>query len=176
MTQKGRRDGPDGKSTHDLLGDSRLGLEERAGIMSRRPFASTGSLHSISNRGKLHGNTAMSHLFGLYGHEQDEYDRFDRSQRKDMVSHKSKNLGDPFRLNHPGRTHFYNNQEIYSGMGGSQGDLRFKFPAEFKGKPIWKPSNPAKFGYNKTLNRFPEYKEDYPIDDIKVIQKEGYWM
>jgi len=86
----------------------------------------------------------------------------------------------PFSQKVRGRETFSNNHEAY----GYDGPLpKEKVPE--KRKPLtthdvpFKPANPAKKGYNRTIDKFPEYKED-PLRVVKRKQpaedaEKGKW-
>lgn len=96
-----------------------------------------------------------------YGHMVDEYDRKRDLDREERRMRKTMQYGQPFRNVVKGPRTFGNDGNEY----GEDGlNIAEKAKAnEFKGLLHEKPfkySNPPKTGYEKTINRFPNYKEE----------------
>jgi hypothetical protein len=98
---------------------------------------------------------------GNYGHMADEYDRKRDLARQERMKRRSMQLGRPFSNVVKGRTTFGSNNDEY-GEGGL--NLQDKTPKQsYKGLMHEKPfkySNPPKKGYEKTINKFPDHKDE----------------
>lgn len=108
------------------------------------------------------GNTTVGHLFGPVKYVQDPYNRPKEFDIQERAIHKSKilNLSKPFVSTSKNKNLFSSNLEVFGSQ--MQPDARrrsFNYPGVSHSKPF-KPGNPAKQGYNKTLSKFPDYVEE----------------
>ncbi len=101
------------------------------------------------------------YLGGTIPYVEDPFNRKRELEKKERDEHHSKLQEKPFSNKVKGREVFFNNVQTY-------GEDRVYPPRTppLKREPImthdvpFKPSNPPKRGYNKTLEKFPPYKED----------------
>jgi hypothetical protein len=117
-----------------------------------------------SNPSKVgHGDTTVGHLFAkTLPHLADPYDRMRLLKTKEREEHKKKLQEAPFRSVSHGGENFTNSKRQFGKDGQclKPGPLK---AIENKGKmheAAFRPANPSKYGYNKTIGKFPEYKED----------------
>jgi len=118
----------------------------------------------VTNAGKEgHGDSTVGHLLSKgYKHLPDPYERPRELQAKEREEHKKKLQEAPFRNASNGGNQFTTIKQTFGK------DAKVLEPAKPralspKGKlheQAFKPSNPARQGYNKTINKFPEYKAD----------------
>jgi len=118
-----------------------------------------------TNPGKEgHGATTVGHLFSkTLPHLPDPYDQMRVKQAKEREENKKKLQEAPFRSVSHGGTNFtsYKKQFGKDDQCIKPGPLK-----EYVNKGIkvheapFRPANPSKMGYNKTISKFPEYKED----------------
>jgi len=129
-----------------------------------------------------HGDSTIGHLLGeTYPHKPDPYHRAKELAAKEREEHKKKLQEAPFRSVSHGGEAFISSKKTFG-----KDDKVLKLPQPKAQTPpgklhetAFKPSNPSKQGYNKTINKFPEYKPDplriavRKIDDGKE-KKEPY--
>jgi len=107
--------------------------------------------------------TYCSGMFGKYEYHPDPYERKDELARQEAMDHKMKHLSGTSPLNRsfnsPGKSGLFSTPkgEQYSPAGSKE-------VSAFKTQPplfgVFKPNNPPKNGYNKTLNPHPFYLEE----------------
>jgi len=110
-----------------------------------------------------HGDSTIGHLIGpKYEHKPDPYNRARELQAKEREAHKKKLQEQPFRSVSHGGNNFATSKNTF----GKDGKVITKnvvkpqtTPSKVHEAPF-RPANPPKIGYNKTLNPFPEYKAD----------------
>lgn len=108
---------------------------------------------------------------GNLEHMADPFDHRKELEKKEREDHLSKLQEKPFSNKVKPRETFAAVKEVF----GEDREYPARKEAE-KRKPLmehdapFKPSNPPKRGYNKTLDKFPEYKED-PLKE--VVRKKG---
>lgn len=109
----------------------------------------------------------------------DDYDNFKDHKREETRQHKAK-IPRPFSTTVRQRTTFTKDKQDYNNEGvGKDHKVKYVYPPADHTGPF-KPSHPAKKGYNKTIEHFPTYIED---QGKKVAQKSiehyakhtGYW-
>lgn len=101
-----------------------------------------------------------------YGHMVDEYDRKKDMARENNRKHRALQLGRPFSNVVKGKRTFGNDHDEYGEDNLNIQGKKLKQP--YKGLLHEKPfkySNPPKMGYEKTINRFPEYQNEGKIGD-----------
>lgn len=122
-------------------------------------------------KGKVGKNT----IFGQYpSHLADDYEAPKKLANKERAEHLSKVQEKPFsqRIKH---TETFNKPlNVY----GENPPVPAREPKAKPAPPMehdkaFKPSNPPRIGYNKTINKFPEYKEDPPKRLTRKIVVEG---
>lgn len=110
-----------------------------------------------------HGDSTIGHLLSKgYTHKPDPYNRAKELAAKEREEHKKKLQEQPFRSVSHGGEHFTNSRKTF-GKDDKVLKPALPKPKTPPGKVHeneFKPSNPAKQGYNKTINKFPEYKPD----------------
>lgn len=110
-----------------------------------------------------HGDSTVGHLLSKgYKHEADPYNRPKELQAKERLEHKKKLQEAPFRSVSHGNGQFSSFKETF-GKDGKVLDPakpRTQSPTGKIHEQAFKPSNPPRQGYNKTINKFPEYKPD----------------
>jgi len=126
-----------------------------------------------------HGDSTVGHLFSKPPkHEKDEYERKREMELKEKEEQKKKLQETAWRSADHGGRPFSNNKNTF----GSAKPLPQQRPKTVATPPQiseypFKPSNPSKKGYNKTINKFPEYKPD-PIKQAtrnrEVSKKESF--
>jgi len=111
-----------------------------------------------------HGNSTVGHLLNKTSkHMADPYERKREMEAKERIENKKKLQEQPFRSVSHGGDNFATVKQTF----GKDGKVLAYAPP----KPLkeaskthheqpFKPSNPSKQGYNKTINKFPQYKED----------------
>jgi len=109
-----------------------------------------------------HLSTTIGHLFSKpTPHMKDEYSRQRELEYKERQEEKKKLQENPFRSTDHGGRPFSNNKKTF----GLEKPLPQPRPKSVAPPPMiseypFKPANPAKKGYNKTISKFPEYKPD----------------
>jgi hypothetical protein len=109
----------------------------------------------LNNPGKKgFGNTTSGHLFSAYQYMEDPYDRPKELNSKEINDHRARlGTGAAFRSTSHARDHFVNNYQQYCEKGLEFADKRQgSLPRNIHTAPF-RPNNPAKLGYNKTLNK-----------------------
>jgi len=110
-----------------------------------------------------HGDSTIGHLMNKpYPHLADPYNRAQELLRKEKEEHKKKLQEAPFRTVSHGNNLFVNPKKTFGK------DEKVLPPPKIRPTTTpsklheaeFKPSHPAKSGYNKTLAKFPEYKPD----------------
>lgn len=110
-----------------------------------------------------HGDTTIGHLLSKgYKHLAEPYNRPKELAAKEREEHKKKLQEAPFRTVSHGNNLFVSTKKTF---GKDEQALEPGKPKPPKTLPKlhempFKPSNPPKVGYNKTLDKFPEYKPD----------------
>lgn len=117
-----------------------------------------------TNPGKSgHGDSTVGHLLGEhYKHQADPYDRSRELAAKEREENKKKLQEAPFRSASHGGEAFNNGKKTF-GKDDKVLPPAKPLPLTPKGKvheAPFRPANPSKQGYNKTINKFPEYKSD----------------
>ena len=118
----------------------------------------------ITNNPKSgHGDSTIGHLLSKgYKHMADPYNRPIELQKKEREEHKKKLQEAPFRSVSHGNEAFNTTRKTFGK------DNKVLDPAKAKMSQTlpklheapFRPSHPAKIGYNKTISKFPEYKPD----------------
>jgi len=110
-----------------------------------------------------HGDSTTGHLLSKgYKHMPDPYNRQRELEIKEKEAAKKKLQEAPFRSVSHGGDNFTKGKETF----GRDNRVLMRSVDQARNTPSkvheapFKPSNPAKTGYNKTLNKFPEYKPD----------------
>jgi len=110
-----------------------------------------------------HGDSTVGHLFAkTHPHMAEPFDRQRELESKEREADKKKLQEQPFRYNSHGGDNFNRNKHVF----GKDDKVLQPAPAKVKEdskkmhEAPFKPSNPSKHGYNKTIAKFPEYKED----------------
>lgn len=95
-----------------------------------------------------------------YKYIEDDYDREKDYKREMSRQHKEK-IPRPYSSTVRQRTTFTKDKQCYSeeGLNVKLKKELYKYPGAQHSGPF-KPSHPPKKGYNKTIEKFPEYKED----------------
>jgi len=111
-----------------------------------------------------HGDSTIGHLLGKkYDHMADPYNRPQELQKKEREEHRKKLQEAPFRSTSHGNELFNNPKRTFGKDDKCLGLAKIRSsspPAKTLHEGPFKPSNPAKAGYNKTIGKFPEYKSD----------------
>jgi hypothetical protein len=110
-----------------------------------------------------HGDTTIGHLLSKgYKHQPDPYNRPQELQRKEHEEHRKKLQEAPFRTVSHGNQLFVNTKKTFGKddkiINPANPQMRATLPKLHEN--AFRPSNPAKHGYNKTISKFPEYKPD----------------
>jgi len=137
----------------------------------------------VTNPGKSgHGDSTVGHLLGkTYAHKPDPYNRAKELAAKEREEDKKKLQEQPFRSVSHGNENFTTSKKTFGKDDKvlKPAPLKASTPPGKLHENEFKPSNPSKQGYNKTINKFPEYKPDpikiavRKIDDGKE-KKEAY--
>ena len=112
--------------------------------------------------------TFRTTLGGVIEYKEDPFDRKRELERKEREEYHAKLQEKPFSNMVKKKETFATVKEAY----GEDIPIPAKQPPK-KREPLmshdvpFKPSNPPKRGYNKTLDKFPEYKED----PLRVVQR-----
>jgi len=110
-----------------------------------------------------HGDSTIGHLMSkTLPHLPDPYNRPQELLAKERAEHKKKLQEAPFRTVSHGNNLFINTKKTFGK------DEKVLAPGKFKSvspraklhENPFRPSHPAKVGYNKTLAKFPDYKPD----------------
>jgi len=110
-----------------------------------------------------HGDSTIGHLLSKgYAHKPDPYNRPQELLAKEREEHKKKLQENPFRTVSHGNNLFVNAKKTF---GKDEQVLEPGKPKQRRTLPKlhenpFKPSNPPKRGFNKTISKFPEYKPD----------------
>lgn len=118
----------------------------------------------VTNPAKAgHGDSTVGHLLNSgHKHMADPYNRQRELEIKEKEAAKKKLQEQPFRSVSHGGENFVNSKKTFGRddkvLAGSV-QKPSTSPSKVHEAPF-RPSNPAKTGYNKTINKFPEYKED----------------
>lgn len=110
-----------------------------------------------------HGDSTVGHLMSkTLPHLPDPYNRPQELLAKERAEHKKKLQEAPFRTVSHGNNLFVNTKKTFGKDEKVLGPAKFKSvsPRAKLHENPFRPSNPAKVGYNKTLAKFPEYKPD----------------
>jgi hypothetical protein len=118
-----------------------------------------------------HGDSTVGHLLNKhYPHQADPYDRKRELEFKERQAAKKKLQEAPFKSVCHGDKNFatfkqqFGKDEKVLGPGKP----RAQTPPAKLHEAAFRPANPARQGYNKTINKFPEYKPD-PIRMAKRV-------
>jgi len=110
-----------------------------------------------------HGDSTVGHLISkLPPHIADPYNRKRELEAKERQEHNKKLQEAPFRSVSHGNNLFVNTKQTF----GKDGKIlpptnpKARTPEGKLHENPFKPSNPPKEGYNKTINKFPDYKPD----------------
>jgi len=120
-----------------------------------------------------HGSSNIGHLFSKHPqHMKDEYNRQREMEFKEKEEQKKKLQEASFKSTDHGGRPFTSDRNFY----GTTRPLPEKRPKTVAPPPKiseypFKPSNPSKQGYNKTINKFPEYKPD-PMRIVTRVKEE----
>lgn len=123
-----------------------------------------------------YGNTTSGHLFSSYRYCTDPFEFADAKDRKERADHAGKIMSGPFSTTFKKRDHFTPNYRVYRDPLGMSGYKRVANPEGGYYGPFLR-GNLPKPGYNRTINRFPEYVVQPPIEPVlgQSIGKEGTW-
>jgi len=117
-----------------------------------------------TNPGKVgSGDSTVGHLFSkTLQHLPDPYDQMRVVQAKEREEHKKKLQEAPFRSVSHGNNNFATHKQQFGKDAGvlPLGPVKEVVNNTKLHEAPFKPSNPSKIGYNKTINKFPDYKED----------------
>jgi len=128
-----------------------------------------------TNPGKRgYGNTTVGHTFSNYGYAPDPYSFPDMLSSMERQQHKDKFVNGPFQLTYKKRDHFTPSYKVYRTPNGMHGNRPQTANPDAGLIPFLR-SNPAKKGYNCTLNKFPEYIEETENIDKSTTKREGIW-
>jgi len=110
-----------------------------------------------------HGDSTIGHLLSKgYKHQPDPYNRPQELLAKEREEHKKKLQEAPFRSVSPGNNLFVTTKKTFGKdekvLQPGQPKPRGALPKLHENP--FRPSNPSKVGYNKTISKFPEYKPD----------------
>jgi len=123
-----------------------------------------------------HGDSTIGHLMSkTLPHLPDPYNRPQELLAKERAEHKKKLQEAPFRTVSHGNNLFVNGKKTFGK------DEKVLQPGKFKSvspraklhENPFRPSHPAKVGYNKTLAKFPKYKEDPIKIAVRKIEPAG---
>jgi len=121
-----------------------------------------------------YGSSTTGHLFSKHPEFiPDPYERKKQTTSNDWREHKRKLGKQPFQLSYRPKTAFTSNRELYSipdGLPEHQQHTR-----QSDGRPAFLPSHPPKQGYNRTINKFPEYQLVPCTPEEKETKKEIPW-
>jgi len=110
-----------------------------------------------------HGDSTVGHLLNkTYPHMADPYNRPQELLSKERAEHKKKLQEAPFRTVSHGNNLFFTARKTFGKDEKAlpSGKLKPLSPSAKLHENPFRPSHPAKVGYNKTLQKFPEYKPD----------------
>jgi hypothetical protein len=128
-----------------------------------------------SNLKKGYGNTTYGHLFSQHRYCTDPYDFPKEVDSKERANHANRIISGPFQTTYPKRDHFTSNIRVYRDPPGMSGRRPQTSNANRGMKPFLTSDLPRS-GYNRTINRFPEYIEQPPVEVVgKSMNKEGKW-
>jgi len=127
-----------------------------------------------TNPGKRgYGNTTTGHTFSSHRYVPDPYSFPDMLNSMERQQHRAKFMSGPFQLTYKKRDHFTPNYKVYRTPNGHTG-YRPQSANPDAGLIPFLSSNPAKKGYNCTLNKFPEYIEEMEKEK-PATKREGIW-
>jgi len=110
-----------------------------------------------------HGATTVGHLLNrIPEYKEDPYNRRRELEFKERQENKKKLQENPFLSTHHGNENFSSNKQAFGKDGKVLPPVAPKTSRMDKSlhEAPFKPSNPSKIGYNRTINKFPAYKED----------------
>lgn len=110
-----------------------------------------------------HGDTTVGHLLSKgYKHQPDPYNRPQELEKKEREEHRKKLQEAPFRTVSHGNNAFVTSRKTFGKddkvLDPAKPKMRTTLPNLHEA--AFRPANPAKHGYNKTISKFPEYKPD----------------
>jgi len=126
-------------------------------------------------RGK--GNTTVGHLFSSSVYETDPFDYPNQMNSLERKEHAGKIRDGAFFTTFKKRDHFTPNMHVYRNPSGMS-LAKQKLAMTTSGLRPFLSSNPAKKGYNCTINRFPEYTEEgeqHPDNHRRAQTASGLW-
>ena len=126
-----------------------------------------------TNKPKVGQSGKQCYFGGAIPYKEDEYDLPKEKARKERLAHEAKVQEKPFSQRVPPRATFNKEKEVF----GEDVEIKARPPPAKRKPPMehevpFKPSNPAKKGHNKTLNKFPEYKENPPKPLVRKVVNE----
>jgi len=105
------------------------------------------------------GNTTVGHLFSSNSYEVDPYEFPNLMNSMERKDHAARIQSGAFFTTFKKRDHFTPNMHVYRDPPNMKSPKQ-KFANTISGLRPFLSSNPAKKGYNCTINRFPEYAEE----------------
>jgi len=130
-----------------------------------------------TNPGKEgHGMSTVGHLFSkTTPHLPDPYDQMRVVLAKEREEHKKKLQEAPFRSTSYGGNNFSTIKQQFGKDGQclQPGPLKEVVNKSKMHEAPFRPANPSKKGYNKTISKFPEYKEDPIRQAVRKIEDPG---
>lgn len=117
-------------------------------------------------------------IFSNYKYQESDYNNKDSIKKIERKLHHDKIIKGSFKCGVSGNNFFQPLTDIQdSKVSNSVNNYGKLYNIKNKSKEIkiWKPNNPAKKGYNKTINKFPYYKESKEIRFIQPVQM-NYWI
>lgn len=120
-----------------------------------------------------YGNTTAGHTFSSYEYVPDPYSFPDMLSSMERRQHREKFKSGPFQLTYKKRDHFTPNYKVFRTPAGQHG-YRPQTANPDAGLAPFLRSNPPKKGYNRTLNKFPEYIEEMEQEKPEN-KREGIW-
>jgi hypothetical protein len=124
---------------------------------------------------KGYGNTTYGHLFSQNRYHVDPYDNPKELDSKERMEHAKKIRSGAFYNTFKKRDHFTPNYRVYRDPPGMS-SRQIKTSHGTRVKPFLRSDLPRN-GYNCTINRFPEYVEQPPVEPVlgQSQGKEGKW-
>jgi len=116
-----------------------------------------------------YGSTTVGHLFSSHPEFiPDPYDRLRASKSNEWAEHKRKLGQQAFKLTYRPNTAFTSSRELHEIPDGLPEHRQKKYIPD--GRPAFLPSHPPKKGFNRTINKFPEYALD-PTSPKQIVEK-----
>jgi len=121
------------------------------------------------------GNATTGHLFSSYSYFPDPYDNDRMMSSVERREHASKRWNGPFQTTFKKRDHFTCSRKVFHDPDHLQGQQNRATSSSTGFRPFLNSDKPKK-GYNCTINKFPQYKEEGPQQkSLNSTVKEGIW-